>query len=359
MSMPISILVVEDEPAVRRVLVRLLESQGYQVREAAAAPEALEGLERQPADLVLTDVHMPGMDGVQLLNELRRRHPDTGVMLITAVGDVRTAVTSLQQGALDYVAKPFQAEEAVARVRQALERQRLIRENRAYHLTLETRVREQAERIRAMFVQGVQALAHALEAKDPYTRGHSRRVAAYSTATAERLGLAPEMVQEIRLGAELHDIGKIGVREAVLCKAGPLTDEEYGHIKEHPVIGERILSPLFADRPVVLAVVRSHHERPDGTGFPDGLRGVAIPIAAHVAAVADTFDAMTTMRPYRSALSVSTSLDELRRHAGTQFDPDAVEAFLMAFPDPSRLPLTEGLAEPATPPPVAPVEAGR
>jgi len=337
---PISCLVVDDEASVRRVLVRVLQAQGYAVREAGSGREALEELAREGADLVISDIHMPGMDGLALLAEVRARYPDTGVMMNTGVSDVRTAVQCLQEGALDYIAKPFQIEEAQARVRQALELRRLRLENRAYQTGLEARVQEQAERIRELFVRGVQVLAHALEAKDPYTRGHSARVAAYSQAVCEALRLPPALTHEIHRGAELHDIGKIGVSEAILLKPDRLTDAEYDHIKQHPVIGEHILAPFFAEHPIVLAVTRSHHERPDGLGFPDGLAGHAVPLAARIVAVADTFDAMTTARPYRHARPPAEGLAELRRCVGTQFDPEAVAAFLRAFPDEARLPIT-------------------
>jgi response regulator RpfG family c-di-GMP phosphodiesterase len=345
----VSCLVVDDEFHVRNVLARVLESQGYAVRQAGSAREAIAELARQPADLVLSDIQMPGMDGVALLAEVQGRWPDTGVVMITGVSEVDTAVQCLQQGALDYLGKPFRVEDVVARVRQALQHRRLRIENRAYQTDLESRVEQQASRLRELLIQGVQALAHALEAKDAYTRGHSRRVAEYATAMAGALRLAPALVQEVRLGAELHDIGKIGVREAVLLKPGRLSEEEYAHIKEHPVIGERILAPFLADHPTVLAIARSHHERPDGKGFPDGLTGERIPLAARIVAVADTFDAMTTARPYRTPRPVAQAMDELHRYRGTQFDPDAVAAFLRAFPDPAQLPVSgEGLREAAS-----------
>lgn len=336
-------LVVDDEPMLRRVLVRVLASAGYEATEAGSGLEALDRLSRGTYDLVISDIHMPAMDGMQLLAQVRALWPDVGVVMITAVSDVQTAVACLNQGALDYVSKPFQVDEALARVRQALERRRLVLENRDYQRTLERRVREQADKIRDLFVLGVQTLAHALEAKDAYTRGHSMRVAAYSTAIAKQLGLDGDAVAEIRLGAELHDVGKIGVREAVLLKPGQLDEEEYLHIMQHTVIGERILQPLLQDHPLVLQIVRSHHERRDGRGFPDRLAGDQIPLPVRVVTVSDTFDAMTTVRPYRSARDSAAAVAELVRCAGEQFDPDVVAAFQRAFPDPTRI-VTSGTA---------------
>jgi HD-GYP domain-containing protein (c-di-GMP phosphodiesterase class II) len=225
----------------------------------------------------------------------------------------------------------------VARV---LEKRALALENRYYQENLERQVQEQAQRIQELFLQGVQMLARALEAKDAYTRGHSIRVSRYAVGTARRLGFGEGSVDSIRLGGELHDIGKIGTRESVLHKPGSLTAEEFRQITEHPLLGERMLSPLARELPEVLRIVRFHHERLDGRGFPDGLRGERIPIEARIVAVADTFDAITTRRPYRDSRSPEDAVDELRRVAGTQLDPEAVEAFVAAFPNPETLPLS-------------------
>lgn len=183
-------------------------------------------------------------------------------------------------------------------------------------------------------------LARALEAKDAYTRGHSIRVSRYAVATARRMGFQGTLLDGIRLGGELHDIGKIGTRESVLHKPGSLTAEEFRQISEHPLLGERMLSPLARESPDVLRIVRSHHERLDGRGFPDGLRGDMIPVEARIVAVADAFDAMTTRRPYRESRPPDQAMEELRRVAGTQLDPEAVEAFVAAHPHPERLPLS-------------------
>jgi putative two-component system response regulator len=282
---------------------------------------------------------MPEMDGVTLLGHVVQRWPDTAVLMVSAVADVDIAVKCLQLGALDYVSKPFNLDEVRARVKQALERRQLKLELKSYQRSLEERVQVQAHRIEELFLGGVQALAQALEAKDAYLRGHSLRVAQYAVAIARCVGLDDNAIDAISLGGHLHDIGKIGVSEEVLHKPGKLTDGEYRHIMEHTVIGARILGPLLREAPMVIAVVRSHHERLDGKGLPDGLAGDTIPMAARIVSVADAFDAMTSERPYRHSLSVERALLELRTQRGVQWDPVAVDGFLAAHPDPARLPI--------------------
>jgi len=323
-------LIVDDEPRLRQVMAHLMRGDGFQCVEAANGIEALEQLEKYPFVLALSDLRMPKMDGLELLREIRARHPDVAVVMITAVADVETAVSCLAVGASDYVIKPYQLEDVRARVAQALDKRRLILENRVYRESLEERVAEQARRLEELFMASVQSLAEALELKDPYTRGHSVRVSYYSTAIARALGLDGEMLRQIELGGHVHDIGKIGVREDVLNKPGKLTNEEYQHIMTHPMVGWKILAPLLADTPEALNIVRSHHERFDGRGIPDGLAGTAIPLEARIAAVADSFDAMTSDRPYRLRLSMEEAIAEIVRCSGAQYDPSVVEAMLRA-----------------------------
>ena len=336
---PRRVLVVDDEPRLRRVLVRLLEGDGYTCKEAGSGVEAVAILEQESFPLVISDIRMPLMDGVDLLKEITRRWPNTGVLVVTAVAEVENAVACLQLGALDYVAKPFHLDEVRARVVQALQKRRLILDNRNYQVHLEDRVQEQARRIEELFLGSAHSLVQALEAKDPYLRGHSLRVAEYAVHMARELGMSDQVVHTIQLGAHLHDIGKIGVREEVLHKASKLTDDEYRHIMEHPVIGARILGSLFPKGSLEIAIVRSHHERADGGGLPDGLRGDAIPMEVRVVAVADAFDAMTSVRPYRPSLGVDRALEELRAWKGVQFDADAVDAFFRAFSEIVTLPI--------------------
>lgn len=324
-------LVVDDEVRLRQALIRLMQSDGFHCHEAGSGTEALKVLEREPVALVLSDLRMPGMDGAELLRRIRTSYPEVAVVMITAVAEVEVAVDCLALGAMDYLTKPFVLEEVRARVAQALEKRRLIVENRNYQTRLEDRVRAQAHRLEELFLAGIQSLAEALELKDPYTRGHSIRVSRYALAIAEAMGLDEESTRQIELGGHLHDIGKIGVREAVLNKEGKLTPEEYKHIMTHPVLGWRILKPLLGDAPIALNIVRSHHERFDGKGVPDGLAAHEIPREARIITVADAFDAMMSVRPYRQGLSYSEAITEIQRHSGSQFDPEVIAAFLEAL----------------------------
>jgi putative nucleotidyltransferase with HDIG domain len=314
---------------------------GFNCFEAGSGRVARGVLERlEDAPLVISDMRMPELDGVGLLEAVRERYPDTSVILLTGMTETTTAVDCLHRGAADFLLKPISVSELQARVARVLEKRALVLQNRYYQQHLERRVHEQAQRIQELFLQGVQMLARALEAKDAYTRGHSIRVSQYAVGTAQRLGFDGVSLDGIRLGGELHDIGKIGTRESVLHKPGLLTDDEYRQISEHPALGEKMLLPLAQESPDVLRIVRSHHERLDGRGFPDGLRGEKIPIEARIVAVADAFDAMTTERPYRDSRPPDAAVEELRRVAGSQLDPEAVEAFVDAFPDPAALPLS-------------------
>jgi putative nucleotidyltransferase with HDIG domain len=319
----------------------MLQTQGFNCFEACSGKEGLQVLECiGETPLIISDMRMPELDGMGFLEVVRQRYPDSSVIMLSGMSETTTAVDCLHLGAADFLLKPISLGELQARVARALEKRALVLQNRFYQQHLEHQVQAQALRIQELFLQGVQMLARALEAKDAYTRGHSIRVSRYAVATAARLGFAGPELDGIRLGGELHDIGKIGTRESVLHKPGSLTPEEFRQITEHPALGERMLSPLAHESPDVLRIVRSHHERIDGKGFPDGLRGEKIPIEARIVAVADSFDAMTTRRPYRESRPADAAVAELRRVAGTQLDPHAVEAFVGAFPEPGDLPIS-------------------
>lgn len=337
-------LVVDDDLQVRRTLSRVLRALGVVTLEAGNGQQALLILEETgELPLVISDIYMPEMDGISLLKEVKRRHPDTAVLMLTGVAEVTTAVESLKQGAADYLAKPILIDELRARVENALEKRRLVLENRylqqSYQERLEAQLRELDLKNKEQFLGQVQMAVRMLEKKDIYTRGHSQRVSRYAVKTAVLLGLTGEVLDQVRLGGDLHDIGKIGTRDAVLNKPGPLTASEFEEIKKHVTEGSEILEPLRRDHPVVLEIVRHHHERMDGSGFPDGLRGEAIPMVARLVSVVDAFDAMTTNRAYRPSRQPEAAMEELQRCSGPQFDPDVVSAFQRAFPDLSALPI--------------------
>jgi putative nucleotidyltransferase with HDIG domain len=333
-------LVVDDDTQVRHALARVIQGHGLATVEAGSGAEALAILQQNgEVPLCISDIYMPEMDGVTFLREALRLYPDMAVIMLTGVAEVATAVECLKLGALDYISKPVLIEEVRARVDKALEKRDLVLQNRYYQQNLEGRVRELDRRNKQSLINGVQTLVHALEAKDAYTSGHSARVSRYAVKTAVQLGYTGDRLESIRLGGELHDIGKIGTREDILNKPGPLSPEEFEHIKVHTTLGEKILAPFLSESQVVLRIVRSHHERMDGAGFPDALQGNQIPREARIVAVVDAFDAMTTSRAYRASRTPLAAVEDLRRCAGTHFDAEAVDAFLRAFSDVSALPI--------------------
>ena len=321
------ILIVDDEEAIRRLLHQKLSSEGYQCHEAGSAEQALDRLRNNAIDLVILDIKMPGKSGIEVLPEIKASYPDTAVVMATATIDTNIAIHCMKQGAYDYITKPFELDEVILSVDRALEKRRLELENKEYRHHLEDRVAEQAKKIRASFLSAITALAHALEAKDEYTGGHSQRVADISVAIAEEMRLPQESIERIKLAGLVHDIGKIGVRESVLNKPGSLTDEEVQHIQKHTETGEHILAPI-ADDEEILSWVRSHHERYDGSGYPNCLKADQIPLCARILAVSDAYEAMTSERPYREAMSDKTACIEMERGKETQFDPRVVDAFL-------------------------------
>ena len=317
------ILVVDDEPSIARMVERRLRREGYEVTVASSGEEALERLDYDTFDLVVTDVFMPGMSGLELIDRLKHHDTSVQIIVMTAQTEVETAVEALRLNADDYLLKPFDIEELAHSVARSIEHRRLMLENTEYRHNLEQRVKLQAERLEEFYLAGIRSLVTALEAKDARTRGHSDRVTYYAVEIGR--GMSGVDMQSLAAGSQLHDIGKIGTRDDVLTKPGALTRAERDHIQQHPVIGVRILSPILDDQ-TALTIVRNHHERWDGAGYPDGLAGTDIPFAARIVAVADTLDAITSPRAYRPARSWDAALAEIVAGRGMQFDPDVVEA---------------------------------
>ncbi|MGH9749327.1 MAG: HD domain-containing phosphohydrolase [Candidatus Polarisedimenticolia bacterium] len=321
------ILIVDDDSTIRDLLSEGLAASGYDCETAPGGTEGLERVRSRPFELVVSDIDMPGLDGVRLLQEIKRIRPDIEIIMLTGVVDVETAIQSIRLGAHDYLTKPFNLAEVRITVERALEKRRLILENRAYQRDLEEKVRERTEQLVRSYQTTLEALATALDTRDSETLGHSLRVAAYTVTVAGRMGVGEPELTDIYRGALLHDVGKIGVPDAILRKPGKLTSEEWAEMRRHPELGYRILEGidfLEAAREIVL----SHQERYDGQGYPRGLRGKEIPLGARIFSVVDTVDAMTSDRPYRRAVTYERVREELRRHSGTQFDPDVVMVVL-------------------------------
>ncbi len=322
------ILVVEDDTAVREIVALSLRERGYEVETATSASAALDVLGRSDFALALVDIHMPGgKDGVWLLEKVRAGHPDTSVVMVTAVADVGTAVDCLRRGATDYLLKPVPADVLDLTVKRALRERSMKLELERYRNHLEEKVEEQAGRIRQLYMGSVESLAMSLEAKDAYTRGHSERVAFFAAHLAQHLGLPKEDVEDVGLAGRLHDIGKIGVRESVLNKPGKLTDDEFDHVKQHPSLGAKILEPIVENGRITEAV-RHHHENWDGTGYPDGLARDHIPLFAQVLRVCDIYEALTSDRSYRAAHPRTEARAIMGEETGRTMCPDMASAFL-------------------------------
>jgi response regulator RpfG family c-di-GMP phosphodiesterase len=327
-----TVTVVDDEPAALDVLVRAARSWRYECQAARSAEQALELLEQRPTPVVVTDLRMPGRGGVWLVREIQRRWPDMSVIVVTAGTDEHAVTECLNAGAHHYFLKPIKLDEFRHALEVNLRTHVVQRQREGYRRYLEQTVHRQTRRLRRTFLSAIDSLVCTLEARDPYTTGHSLRVRWWALRLAGVLGLEPRQRKLLSLAAKLHDIGKVGVPEAILNKPARLNDEEYRRVKEHPLIGERILRPVIRNREV-LAGVRGHHERFDGKGYPDGLQGPDIPELARVIAVVDCFDALTSSRSYREALPMAQALRVIRDGAGTWFDPAIVQAFVTVAPE--------------------------
>ena len=329
---PLTLLVVDDEDSIRNALRKFLVQQGYEVVTAATGEEALAVLQRQKVTGILLDVNLPGINGVELVPQLLELEPTVAILMLTAVNDATSAALCMQRGAYDYLIKPIDLGHLSRAIHHALQRRHTLLEGQQINQWLKDEVAarvterriEQANQER-ISVATLEALINALEAKDPYLRGHSARVADMSAMVAAAAGCTDEEVEAIRTGGRLHDIGKIGIREEVLNKQGPLTAEEYEHVKQHVTVGSQILAPLVHLRDVI-GYVRSHHERWDGTGYPDRLAGEAIPLGARVIGAVEIYDALTTSRPYQEKMPPEMAIERMRDLSGSIIDPAVHQA---------------------------------
>ena len=332
----VRLLIVDDELAARKVLATMLGDAGAQCKTAACAEEAMRILNAERLDAALVDLNMPGISGMELLSELRPRHPAVAFLMITGVDDIRVGIEAMRKGADDYLVKPLQQEVVLASLCRALEKKRLEEEVRDHRRHLEEMVGQRTEQLKSALSQIERSYEHTLEAlgaaidlRDSQTAGHSQRVAAYATKIARELGGGEREIRTIARGAWLHDIGKLATPDAILLKPGALTETEWRVMRQHVEIGYDLVKriPFLAD---AAEIVLTHHERWDGSGYPRGLRGAEIPFGARIFAVADTVDAMTSDRPYRSALLFEDAQEEIRRGSERRYDLQVASTFLNA-----------------------------
>ena len=330
------VLIVDDEASVRKVMAAVLTQVGVSCETAASAEEALRVLETREMDAVISDLQMPGMSGMDLLAKVRQSYPQTVFLMVTGVDDTRVGIQAMRQGADDYIVKPQQADANIvlASLTRALHVKRLEREVENYRHHLEEIVAEQTQQLREALRQIERSYDHTLEVlgaaidlRDSPTAGHSRRVFLYSIEIAKAMGGLENQMRNIAMGAWLHDIGKLAISDAILLKPGPLTDEEREIMQRHVQIGYDLVKgiPFLAD---AAEIIFAHHERCDGSGYPRGLKTEEIPVGARIFAVADTFDAMTSDRPYRRALPFETSREVIERGAGKHYDSHVARIFL-------------------------------
>lgn len=343
-----TIFAIDDEEPIRKVLNTHLVKEGYNVIQSQGGAGVFEALKAASFDLVICDIRMPEVDGVQVLAHVRENYPTVPVIMLTGLTDVATVIEVMKKGAFDYLMKPMKKEDLLVVIGRAfVHRDLLVRnkeleiENREYQMFLEQKVRERTRELntkalelqkansllKTMNLQFINVLAETIEAKDHHTSGHCNRMRHLCVELGKAAGLSAEDLETLEYASVLHDLGKIGINESVLNKQGPLDESECMHIKEHTEIGEKILMgvPLMAG---VAEVVVAHHENFDGTGYPRGLKGDGIPLSARIIAVVDLYDAMISDRPYRKGMPLERVIEEMKRVAGTQLDPAMVELFV-------------------------------
>jgi response regulator RpfG family c-di-GMP phosphodiesterase len=328
------ILVVDDELPICTLLAERLSQQGYHCQSSSNGEEALRLLAQQPFDVIISDLRMPGMSGLALLEEVRKEYPHSAFVVATGVDDVRVSIEAMKQGAADYLIKPIQLDALVASVERSVEKKRLELELESYRKNLELMVQQRTKQLQAAmkrvemtYDETLAALGSALDLRDTETAGHSQRVSRYCLEMAQRIGCSSEQLKQISRGSYLHDIGKIGIPDSILLKEGKLTPQETAVMQTHVRIGYDMVCRI-AFLAGAAEIVLTHQERYDGTGYPQGLAGEEIPLGSRIFAVADTFDAMTSDRPYRRALPYQVARAEIERESGHQFDPEIVQVFL-------------------------------
>ncbi len=325
-------LVVDDEEDIRAILAETLDNLNFEYLAASDGDEAIACLDEHHdiIDVVICDLKMPKVSGDQVIIYGHEKYPLIPIIILTGFAQLDMALDHIRLGAFDYMTKPFRVKELLFILTRALERRQLQEDKISYQNTLEQRIEEATQALHNQVVQTVSSFILAIEAKDRYTQGHSKRVAEYAGLMAEKFGLSKEEKANLIYAAQLHDIGKIGISEQLLNKSGRLTVVEFETIKTHPRKGVKILEPLdFLGH--LLPAIEAHHEWFDGSGYPGGLAREEIPFMARIISVCDTFDAMTSDRSYRKPLPLLTAVEEIKNGSGSQFDPQVVSSFMEVY----------------------------
>jgi putative two-component system response regulator len=320
------VLVVDDDQFALQSIAKVLEDESYQVVTAASGSEALDLLRQDSFDLVLTDLKMPGIDGLEILRRGREIAPQVVVLIFTGYASLESAIEALREGAYDYLVKPCSADELKLKIERGLERVRLAEERQR----AEEELRQSYVKLQRALEGTIHTLVSAIEMRDPHTAGHQRRVAQLACAIAKEMGLPEEQIEGLRMAGLIHDLGKINVPAEILSKPGGLNDLQYGLIKMHPQTGHDVLTEIEFPWPVA-EIVLQHHERPDGSGYPQGLVGEEIMLEARILAVADVVEAMASHRPYRPPLGIDKALEEISQNSGVLYDPEVVDVCLKLF----------------------------
>lgn len=321
-----SILIVDDDKSTLRTLSLIFEKKGYKIETASTGQEAIEKARGKFFELALMDIRLPDGEGTELLAPLKRMHPDTMVVMVTGYASLESAVRALNEGATAYITKPFNMDHVLATVREVLEKQRLIREKRR----AEEELRKSYDKLQRGLEGTVHTVAKIAETRDPYTARHQKRVTSLACAIAKEMGLSEDQIEGIHVAGTLHDIGKIYVPAEILSKPGKVIDMEMNLIKTHPQVGYEILKEIEFPWPVA-QIVLQHHERMDGSGYPQGLPGEDIVLEARILAVADVVEAMCSHRPFRPAIGSDIALKEVAEKSGILYDPRVVEACIRVF----------------------------
>jgi len=321
------ILLADDDNKIQRSLTSILSTQGHNCKTASDGFEAVSEYKKNNYDCVLLDIEMPKMNGIETAKTLLSINPDVSIIMVTAFKDIDIIRSTMRAGAYDYLVKPVLPDELGRVLEKVKERNFLLRIRRDYQTELESKVKEQKEKLEKKMLDTITSLVNALEAKDPYQEGHSKQVKEIALQIADRLGYSNKEKEMLSYASLIHDIGKVGIPDSILMKPEVLTEKEYKIMKKHPEIGEFIINPSIRNKKILNAVLH-HHERYDGKGFPQGLKGKRIPKSARILAIADSLSAMMSKRPYREILPQKQIIMELKNNSGTQFDPQLVKICL-------------------------------